>query len=248
MASSRTGTMYAKGMPVRNDSRKVHKNSLATQNKFRADTRIERQLSIEGDHNVDLESWLNRFTRQNSALKNTRNLGGLSLTIIEDGVLGKALRRKYRDYGTDAYKTRAIQEKLRDSFAVFTAESRVATAVMQRDFGNADAYRQSQEGQWDEADVAIKARLRVMGGGVRSSLCVMVDSPALQSEYEGALDFLRNEERLNVQPDPKHQYLPHITITRSPTDHFKKLNVPDLPASLTVEAPIIAANITAQTR
>ena len=224
MSNSNSSRSYARGLPVRTDTRRRQVKQGAE--KFRADLHIERPVSIH-PKNDPLNNWLIEFTRTNRALKDTRNLGGLSLTIIESEDLHIALSRRYKDYGTQKGKTQNIQRHFVRNFGEYILE-------------------QQPELLWEQeesmTEVRVEGRLRTLGSSRRPSLCLMLASDMLYEEHAQIMDYLRHEENLRM-PTSQTTFLPHITVVKATANLINGAKIPDHPRNIQLDAPGAIASV-----
>lgn len=210
-SQSFVGRRRQNGPRPRNDT---HQSNTSV---VRAHTRISRFVSIEGRDNTEFERWLVESTRANPDLKNMRNIGGLSLSLVENRFLYPALRQKYEDFGRYYGATESIQRGLSQSLAAFIA---------------------SVDGteQWQKRSFKPAPRLRTLYQKDREvPISIVFDGEVLREQREQVYDFLRNDEGLKVH-DPNAQpgkmYIPHISLLNAPPKVAERVRLPPMPREI----------------
>ncbi len=209
MASRRTSTAIRNGKPIRRES------SPRDAKRVRSDARVERLVSIQAADNADISEWLISASRKNPTLKSARNLGGLSLTLIQSKVLTHALMRKYSDYGKLVGMTGHYQRELSDRFSNFATQQR-----------------------WGSGMVTLENRLIFLGpktGAQLGAVCFGVTDREVLEQHAQAIDYLVYEEGLDIPPGKG--FTPHITIDSARHKDMQILSLPQIPKRITLDAP-----------
>ncbi len=215
MSSQRSTQAIRQGRPARqgNDPRK--------RSGVRSDARIEKPVSIAPGDNRALNDWLVRVTRNNPFMKTARNLGGLSLTIIESDVLRPALVKRYADYGRYLGATLQHQQEIRERFERFVDNMNWLDV---------------------DPDSALDSRVHFLGqtkGGQLGPLCVMVTDRRILEMRSDTINYLRDEEGLDI--NPPEAFKPHLTIDNVRYKDVSVLQAPATPRAVTLEPITFAA-------
>jgi len=186
-----------------------------------AHVHIERNVSIDPNYNRHVTQWLHELTRQNTVIKNCRNLGGLSITFFENDILWNALRKKHSGYGRDMGETKQIQKDLKEKFDAFVSKN-----------------------GWGISSVALDRRLISLGqGGGQKPLCFIPRDKNLYVQGERLNDFM-SDMRLDASlPD---SFAPHITLTNLSLSLANKLIYPngESPKEIVIDPMSMRTNAT----
>lgn len=212
MASQRTNTIR-NGQSIRRDG------SSRSATYIRTDARIERQVSIAGDDNAEIDTWLVGVSRGNPTLKTARNIGGLSLTLLESRALTPALMKKYANYGRFLGMTLMHQNDLSERFRAFSAKQK-----------------------WETDRVHLDNRLIFLGpkkGPQLGAVCFGVTDKSVLEQYDRTMDYLVYEEGLDLKP--RKDFIPHITIDTARHKDMQVLKLPQIPIFGILDAPTLSA-------
>lgn len=193
-----------------------------------AHTRISRLVSIEDNDNKAFEKWLVESTRANDELKNMRNLGGLSLSLVENRFLYPALRKKYDDFGRYYGATQSIQRGLSQSLDAFIASV-------------------AETEQWQKRGFKPAPRLRTLYQKDRKvPISIVFDSEVLREQREQVYDFLRYDEGLKVHDpnaEPGKMYIPHISLLDAPPKVTKSVRLAPMPQEIILGPVVLRSTV-----
>lgn len=209
MSSQRTTAAIRSGNPIRRSA-----NPRST-TYIRTDARIERLVSVDSGDNSTINEWLITASRANPTLKTARNLGGLSLTLVESRALTPALMKKYADYGKYIGMTSMHQKDLSERFSNFV----------------------TQQG-WQNGLTHLGNNLIFLGpkkGAQLGAVCFGVNEKSVVEQHKEAIDYLVYEEGLDLHP--KNDFIPHLTIDTARYKDMQILRLPQIPGRIALDAP-----------